>query len=984
MTYNISWRTHLFTRTCAIIILILVLTPLKAQIASSFELRYFSKEKDANGLTDFKGGTEMFSTEQRIDFLETYAHVAGKWFMDSTLDKQVADEAEVSRFLEELKAQPLPVKRKRLVLDDWSTYGYAKNDHTLSKEKIKAWPEDESIGIENGNLVFHNMNSRLTRKVDEQSWRFHFHWRVKSEHGNVPFSIALKHDRTVVAEVGFHSNGNIFYTENGYDRMGGSYRPGEWYDFSIEADLVNNRYNLIVNDTKIGDWITLKNNASFNNFEIRSGEGISLDDIMGLGFDTTACGPRQPYLIEPFIQETFDIKPQLSGWMQSNYDDSDWQSDNLPIVHGGALEAGEDLYLRKKIKIGKVEKAFLNIEALDPGGEVWINGEVAFVTRERHPVKIDITAYLLPYKENLIAIRIFSYYNDEKSLYHSPNDRNIGWFCGRASLDLTEGTYIENVSTYTSEIAPQAIQEHLVEIVNDSDSTFNGEIEIDYSQWLPVEYSRKVATVTMPVTVFARDSVHIRIPLAIDYPALWDHEQPNLYKVAVKLLHRGKIFDDEVLTTGIRTVSQEEGIFRINGEPELLGGAQTMGFRMPIENLAKWNRCPPAEVLAEELIACKKLGNTLRIHVHAGGTYAYGVNDPRVAEMADQLGLMLIWPTSSWIREGEWGGIDFEAYPLYMKQVFNSPSIVLWEGANHPNKFRGKALEYSNRFIKKIVNTIADADSSRLIAPTSSQVHFIYRNDEGTVDKDGNPIIPVKEWSNPLVVRGNQDALTGYGREWRDIRKWPDPYRKSYLESKERAYINFEHEESIGMQNFELSKGQPWYQMPSYENPYDIGSIGRNFEYDEWKTSQAWQAFSAYESMKWQRIYGIDGFSWCCLHGGPNSGTYRKPILDLYGNAKLAFYANQMVLKDIMPGSNNPDVIYGKKDAVTPVILNIGDERTVRLKVIIKNLQGTIINTKEYDNVVLEKGRTTNELEAFKPSLKEEGYYVFEYYVLSK
>ncbi len=956
---------------------------LNAQVASSFELRYFSKEKEANGITDFKGEKEIFNTDQRVDFLKVYADVAGKWFMDTTLDKRVSSEAEVLRFVEGLKAKPLPIKRKRIQLEEWSKFGYKKNDHNLSKEKINFWLNKDEVIIEDGKLIFMEMNSRINRKIDDQNWRFHLNWKAKSKYGNVPFSLALKHNNTIVAEIGFHSNGNIFYTDNGYDRMGGAYRLEEWYNFNIEADLKNKRYNLIINGVKTGDWVALKGSASINNFEIRGGEGIALDYITGLGFDTTNCDTGHPYTIKPFISETFEPKAKLEGWNQASYDDSDWVHDLLPIVHGGAYEEGEDLYLRKTVRLGAFERAKLNIESMDPGGEIWVNGEVIFVSHEKHPVKIDITDFLHPYKDNLIAIRIYSFFN-KGNLYHSPNDRNIGWFCGRAWLDLTEGSYIENVSVFTSSLGKNATQAHLIELVNDSDSSFNGELEIDYHLWYPNEHSKKTATKKVPVTIFARDSIHIRCNMQIDNPARWTHDHPNLYKIDVKLLHNGEIFDDEVITTGIRTVSQEEGTFRINGDPELLGGAQTMGFRMPIENIAKWNRCPPTKLLAEELLACKKLGNTLRIHVHAGGTYAYSVNDPRVAEMADQLGVMLIWPTTSWIREGEWGGIDFEGYPKYMKQVFNSPSIVMWEGANHPNRFKGKPLDYSNRFISLMYNTIVSADSSRLIAPSSYNGHFEYRNDEGTIDKKGEEITPAKEWTAPLIVRGNQDALTGYGAQWDNIRKWPDPYRKSFLDSKERAYINFEHEESIGMQNFSLAKGEPWYEMPSYENIYDVGSIGRKFEFSEWKISQGWQAFSAYESMKWQRILDIDGFSWCCLHGGPNSGTYRKPILDAYGNAKLGFYANQMVLRDVMPGSNNTDVVYGKKDLLTPIILNIGDERIVKLKIVVKRPDGTIVDTKEFNNVTLEKGRTCKELTPFKPNLQEEGYYVFEYYVLSR
>jgi len=388
-------------------------------------------------------------------------------------------------------------------------------------------------------------------------------------------------------------------------------------------------------------------------------------------------------------------------------------------------------------------------------------------------------------------------------------------------------------------------------------------------------------------------------------------------------------------------------------------------------------------VLADELLASKKLGNLLRIHVHSGGTYAHSINDPRIAEMADQLGLMLIWPTTSWIRQGEWGGIDFEGYPKYMDQVFNHPSIVMWEGSNHPNKFKGKPVSYSNRFVSKIYNTIAGNDSSRLISPSSYNRHFAYRNDEGTIDKNENTIAPCPEWTAPLIVRGNQDALTGYGKSWDAIMEWPDAYRQSFIESTQRAYFNFEHEESIGMQNFSLAKGKPWYQMPSYENIYDEGSVGRQFTYDEWRASQGWQAFSAWESMKWQRMYDIDGFSWCCLHGGPNSGTYRKPLIDAMGHAKLSFYINQMALQDVVAGSENTDVVYHKRDFLKPMILNVGAARDVRLKIVIEHVGGAVMETKEYDNIRLEAGRTVTKIPSFKPSFGEEGYYIIKYFVLT-
>ncbi len=115
-----------------------------------------------------------------------------------------------------------------------------------------------------------------------------------------------------------------------------------------------------------------------------------------------------------------------------------------------------------------------------------------------------------------------------------------------------------------------------------------------------------------------------------------------------------------------------------------------------------------------------------------------GINDPRIAEIADQLGVMLIWTTTAWIREGEGLGIDFEGYPRYMKQVYNHPSIVMWEASNHPNRFKDYDVYGSNVFIEKVYNTIYQADQSRLISATSHIAHLHFGNDKGTIDYKGN------------------------------------------------------------------------------------------------------------------------------------------------------------------------------------------------------------------------------------------------------
>jgi hypothetical protein len=235
-----------------------------------------------------------------------------------------------------------------------------------------------------------------------------------------------------------------------------------------------------------------------------------------------------------------------------------------------------------------------------------------------------------------------------------------------------------------------------------------------------------------------------------------------------------------------------------------------------------------------------------------------------------------------------------------------------------------------------------------------------------------------------MVVRGNQDSPTGYGRDWSILRNLTTEYRNNipdFLNSSDRAYFNFEHEESIGQPNWNLVKGKPWYKIQSYEWSYDEGSIGRRLTDKEWRESQAWQAFSAYESMRKQRWLDYDGFSWCCLHGGPNTATYKKPLIDYLGHGKLAYYANQMIFQDILGGSSDVDVVYGPDDTINPIILNIGTSKEVDLQVVVKNLENEIVWKKSVSDISLQAGRTVTNLEPIKPIFPEEGYYAIEYIV---
>jgi hypothetical protein len=169
--------------------------------------------------------------------------------------------------------------------------------------------------------------------------------------------------------------------------------------------------------------------------------------------------------------------------------------------------------------------------------------------------------------------------------------------------------------------------------------------------------------------------------------------------------------------------------------------------------------------------------------------------------------------------------------------------------------------------------------------------------------------------------------------------------------------------------------------LQSYEWGYDEGSIGRRLNVNEWQVSQAWQGFAAWEAMKKMRFVDYDGFSWCCLHGGANSVTYKKPIIDYLGNAKIAWHTNKMVFQKTVAGTGNVDVVIGPDDNIEPVIINWNDAKTVTLRITVLDQDQNVVAFKEYNNVALAGGRTVKNMEAFKPEGLKEGYYILVYEV---
>lgn len=86
-----------------------------------------------------------------------------------------------------------------------------------------------------------------------------------------------------------------------------------------------------------------------------------------------------------------------------------------------------------------------------------------------------------------------------------------------------------------------------------------------------------------------------------------------------------------------------------------------------------------------------------------------------------------------------------------------------------------------------------------------------------------------------------------------------------------------------------------------------------------------------------------------------------------------------MVFQKTWAGSDNVDVVYGPKDNINPVINHLGEKRTVKLVVTLKELSRHVLEKKVFENIDLQEGHTFKYLEGFKFNNVKNGTYAIEY-----
>ena len=919
----------------------------------------------AEGKLDFYGEFSPLSVGEQKEFLKKYAEYHKKRFGADAAYTKAVERSEIETC------------KKRLNLPEKSNLKWTAYKRKMP-EAFEGWQfYTERLTVKEGTLFLNDSYAwpvpcAKYEFTGERFEEFSFQVKISKQYyapvyGGVLSTttgrfVELRAGCKELIKLYFSPNGQFIYkdsTLNAYryaSNVIGKYKFDEWNDITIkrtDGGFIL-RFNGVEQEFK-------RDLCGIDNLFI--GGGMQPVDFWAVKPESLKTDKR---LIESFFVEK----------AEKNQEEIPIGEVELPFVLGTEKNKDYALVLRSKA-ICKKDKIYkLEVDALDPGGEVFVNGKRVAKKDDFQAFCVDLTNYV---KQGENDLEVVVYPRAPESLFnwHKHNDYYNGWFC--QGVILTEcGAYSEAVLEVETEKVGEETQ-FTVAVKNARFEDLSAE-DIEYKIFLCKKYPLSGEKSLLCESNLKGDKIKETFFKRVE---LWNTENPVLYEIFVEFYQNDKKIYSLSTQTGFRTIEQKNGELYLNNKKILLKGALTMQFLPPYENVPLNHICPDEEQIIEQILMIKSMnGNCLRLH-----QLGYGTSDRRFAEICDRLGVTLIWTTRlidsaenmQWTKDWK----QAEGYQKQILRVKNYPSIIIWEGSNEGH-FVPKLID---RIYDNFVSTVKAVDQTRLICPVSHLYYSWgdegekcgYYTNDGRKDETGKAVNASFGWRDDLVVRSAHPygILLGYGQPWQNMVTQCYHFQDDLMPAPDKAYLVSEFA-IIGRQNPNTPEAKQFINKDSYELVDEFNALGFNFSDEEWELSQAFQALCTAVATKQLRRLGADGMLWCCLTGGANNASYLKPIIDFYGYKKLAYYQLKEAFKEVTAFNENPDVLFDSEYKIRPIVVGANKSKNYSINVEIYNENEGMVASKAFDKAVLNESNLR--FEEWAPTLIS-GYYTIRYTV---
>jgi len=424
-------------------------------------------------------------------------------------------------------------------------------------------------------------------------------------------------------------------------------------------------------------------------------------------------------------------------FVQCGYDDSAWESINLPhdwAIKGpfyvgegvpvgggmGRLPVQGVAWYRKKLDIPVSDKGksiILEVDGAMSYAIVWCNGSLVggwpYGYNSWH---LDLTPYIVPGKDNQLAIRLDNPANSARWYPGAGIYRNV-WLTKTSKISVAQwGTTIttSNVSKQSADIDIK------IDIKN---KTGKKEKIAVYTEFYPLDESGKhleqaSKTSVETITIQKNASFSLKSKIKIENPRLWGpvpEQKPNLYKAVTYISQNKKVIDTYQTVFGIREIKLDpkKGVF-VNGEKITLKGSN-LHHDLGSIGAAYNQRAAERQLEMLQDAGC----NAIRI--------SHNPPAPEFLELTDKMGFLVIdevfdsWQTKKTPHDfhlifDDWHEQDIRAM---IRRDKNHPSVFVWSFGNEVGE------QYTDKagamLAEKLYAIVKDEDSTR---PTTIAMNY--------------------------------------------------------------------------------------------------------------------------------------------------------------------------------------------------------------------------------------------------------------------